>query len=235
MVVLNFHGFLNTDALQADLSNMNEASDRLGFVAVHPRGRDTSWNAGVCCGLAMSRGDDDVAFVRALLDALATEVCVDTRRVFATGFSNGGFFANRLACELSDRIAAIAPVAGDLGLATCAPRRPVPVLHTHGDADLVVPFNGSPALRFPSATDSVRGWAMRNGCASSVTEVYNRGDARCVSFDRCPPGGEVQLCTIRGGGHTWPGGDALPLAGHTSRDIDITAYMLSFFARHPMP
>jgi polyhydroxybutyrate depolymerase len=235
MVVLNFHGFLSFAEQQADWSNMNEAADARGFIAVHPEGRDTSWNAGVCCGLAQSRGDDDVGFVRALLDALARDLCVDARRVYATGFSNGAFLANRLGCELSDRIAAIAPVSGDVGVARCAPSRHVPVMHFHGDADLVVPYAGSPALGFTSVNDSVRGWATRNGCATSVVSTFDRGDTRCVAFERCPDDGEVVLCTIRGGGHTWPGGDVSALGGLTGRALDATPAMLDFFARHPMP
>lgn len=235
MVVVNLHGYLSNDLQQADWSNMNEAADARGFIALHPRGRDTSWNAGPCCGLAQLRGDDDVGFVRAMLDAVAAELCVDARRVFATGFSNGAFLAHRLACELSDRIAAIAPVAGDMALPTCTPSRPVAVLQFHGDADLVVPYLGSPALGFPSVTDSMRGWAMRNGCAASVAVVSDRGDTRCVGFERCAAGSEVQLCTVRGGGHTWPGGEVPLTGGYTGRDVPATASMLDFFARHPMP
>jgi polyhydroxybutyrate depolymerase len=235
MLVFNFHGYLSNEAQQADWSNLDAAADTRGFVAVHPRGRDTSWNAGVCCGAAMTRQDDDVGFVRAMLAALEAELCVDRRRVFATGFSNGAFFANRLACELSDRIAAVAPVAGLVGVTPCAPPRPVPVLNFHGDADLVVPYQGSPVLGFPAVTDSMRGWAARNGCGAAATEVLRRGDARCVSFTGCAAGAEVILCTLSGGGHTWPGGDVSALGGRTSRDLDATRYLLDFFERHPLP
>lgn len=232
-VVMNFHGYLSSETQQADWSNLNEAADARNFIAVHPRGRDASWNAGVCCGLAQSRNDDDLGFVRAMLDRLDAELCVDPRRVFSTGFSNGAFFSHRLACELAARVAAIAPVSGDNTIEPCAPGRPVPVLHFHGDADLVVPYNGSPALRFPSALDSARGWARRNGCADTSTVTFDRGDTRCVTFDRCPADGEVTLCTIRGGGHTWPGGDVPLLGGYTGRSLDATTAMLDFFARHP--
>lgn len=235
MLVFNFHGYLSNAAQQADWSNMNEAADARGFIAVHPQGRDTSWNAGVCCGLAQTRGDDDVGFVRAMLDALTSDACIDARRVYATGFSNGAFLANRLACELSDRIAAIAPVSGDTGVSPCEPRRHVPVLHFHGDADLVVPYVGSPVLRFPNVTTDVGAWAARNACATSVAVTFDRGDTRCVTFERCPDDGEVQLCTIRGGGHTWPGGDVGAIGGLTGRSLDATAAMLDFFERHPLP
>lgn len=235
MVVLNFHGYLSNEAQQADWSNLNEASDTRGFIAVHPRGIDSSWNAGLCCGNARTRNVDDVGFVRAMLDALPRELCVDPRRVFATGFSNGGFFSHRLACELSDRIAAIAPVSGVMGMPTCAPPRPVPVLHFHGDADIVVPYGGSAIFGYQSVNDSMRGWVTRDGCGAAGTQILQRGDARCVSFAGCAGGAEAILCTLAGGGHTWPGGDVSALGGRTSRDLDATTYLLDFFERHPMP
>jgi polyhydroxybutyrate depolymerase len=235
MVVVNFHGYLSNEVQQADWSNMNEAAEARGFIAVHPRGRDTSWNAGICCGAAMARADDDVAFVRAMLDAVARDLCVDPRRVYATGFSNGAFFANRLACELADRFAAVAAVSGLVGVTPCAPSRPVPMINFHGDADLVVPYPGSPLLGFPAVADSMRAWATRDGCGAAAAEIFHRGDARCVSFGGCAAGAEVILCTLTGGGHTWPGGDVSALGGRTSRDLDATGYMLDFFARHPLP
>ena len=109
------------------------------------------------------------------------------------------------------------------------------MLHFHGDADLVVPYLGSPALRFPPVNTDIAAWAMRNGCATSVSVTFDRGDTRCVTFERCPDDGEVQLCTIRGGGHTWPGGDVPALGGLTGRALDATTAMLDFFARHPLP
>jgi polyhydroxybutyrate depolymerase len=234
-VVFNFHGYLSNEVQQADWSNLNEAADARGFIAVHPRGRDSSWNAGVCCGNAMARGDDDVAFVRAVLDAVSRDYCVDPRRVYATGFSNGAFFANRLACEMSDRFAAIAAVSGLVGVTPCAPARPVPVINFHGDADLVVPYQGSALLGFPAVVDSTRGWVTRDGCNAAGAETLRRGDARCVSFGGCAGDAEVVLCTLSGGGHTWPGGDVSALGGRTSRDLDATSFLLDFFARHAMP
>jgi polyhydroxybutyrate depolymerase len=233
-VVLNFHGNLSDDAQQDDWSNLSAAADARGILAVHPRGRDQSWNAGVCCGLAQARGDDDVGFVRALLDDLAGAYCVDPRRVFAAGFSNGAFFAQRLGCELSDRVAAVASVAGLMTLSTCAPTRAMSVLQFHGDADLVVPYLGNPLLQFPPARSSAQGWATRGRCGAAA-ETLRRGAARCESFVGCADGAEVVLCTLGGAGHTWPGGDVPITGGVTNRDLDATAMMLDFFARHPRP
>ena len=113
-----------------------------GFIAVHPKGGGNTWNAGLCCGEAMTAKVDDVGFVAAMLDELEARFCVDTDRVFACRLSNGGFISHRLACELSERIAAIAPVAGTNVTSPCAPSQPVSVIHFHGTADTLVPYNG---------------------------------------------------------------------------------------------
>src|SRR5262249_30593385 len=135
-----------------------------------PAGQGVTWNAGNCCGYAQRQNVDDVAFVRALLDDLARVVKVDAKRGYATGMSNGGVMAYRLASELSDRIAAIAPVAGPMGSATCSPRRPVPVLHFHSTDDAFAPFQGGKGEKSLTQTDfysvehSVRCWVKANSC-----------------------------------------------------------------------
>ncbi len=236
-VVLDFHGYSSNATQQALWSGMNTASDADGFIAVHPEGIGVtqSWNAGACCGEAAASGVDDVAFVSAMLDALARELCVDSARVFATGMSNGGFLSHRLGCELSDRIAAIAPVAGVMGIPSCTPSRPVPVMHFHGTLDTLVPFDGDTANGFPSVQDTIDGWVARDGCSGDPETVFDQGDAHCDSWNNCDQGSEVVLCVIDGGGHTWPGGVPVPSLGKTSTDISATDAAWQFFTRHPMP
>jgi polyhydroxybutyrate depolymerase len=236
-VVLDFHGYTSNASQQALLSRMNAASDAAGYVAVHPQGSGStpSWNAGACCGSAAAESVDDIGFVDAMLDALETELCIDPARVYATGFSNGGFLAYRLACERADRIAAIAPVAGVLGVASCAPSRPVPVLHFHGTLDTLVPYQGSDQNGFPSVHDTVAGWAARNGCAGVPAVTFAQCDTACETHAACAAGAEVTLCTITGGGHTWPGGLPLPGLGHTTSAVVATDAMWAFFERHPRP
>jgi polyhydroxybutyrate depolymerase len=233
-VVLNFHGFTSDPFQEALLSGMNAAAEARGMIVAYPAGIANSWNAGQCCGLsAWTTMVDDVRFVRDAIDAIGREYCVDGRRVFATGMSNGGFLSHRLACEASDRIAAIAPVAGVLGVLPCLPRRPVPVLHFHGTLDPLVAYYGLP-LGFASVPATFAGWQLRERCLGPERVTYERGDARCVARDGCEGGSEVILCTVDRGGHTWPGGLPVPL-GYTTRNLDATAMMLDFFARHPMP
>jgi polyhydroxybutyrate depolymerase len=221
----------------AALTGMNAAADASGFVAVHPEGTGSprSWNGGACCGTAASSGTDDVGFVAAIVDQLESELCVDRARVFATGFSNGGFLSHRLGCELADRIAAIAPVSGVLGIDACSPTRPVPVIHIHGTEDLLVPYDGNPYRDYISVADSIAGWVARDGCAGSPAVTFAQGDATCETYSGCAGNADVTLCTIDGGGHQWPGGVSLPGGGHTSTDLDATAAIWDFFAAHPMP
>ncbi len=227
-VVLNFHGRMSSASQQIALSRMNAVADAEGFLAVHPEGVGATWNGGLCCGSAMSRGIDDVGFTRALLDALASEYCVDERRVYATGLSNGGFMSHRLACDLSDRITAIAAVAGTNGDLSCSPSRPVPVLHIHGDADSVVPYAGFAGQL--SVDSTIDGWRTRNGCGGSSSTVYERGDVTCVEWS-CREGAAVQRCRVRGGGHQWPGGVPIPFLGTTTEDISASDAAWAFFQR----
>jgi len=234
-VVLNFHGYTSDATQEALLSDMNAKADQEGFVVVYPQGLNDSWNAGACCGVSAMTGVDDVGFVGDLLDELEARLCVDQHRIFATGMSNGGFLSHRLGCELSTRIAAIAPVAGVLGIPTCAPPRPVPVMHFHGTADPLVPYGGDPALGFPSVQDTFTGWASRNSCPGAPVTTYSKGDTSCSSYDGCAGGVSVTLCTVQGSGHTWPGGLPVPSLGYTTTNISATDAMWAFFTQNPLP
>jgi polyhydroxybutyrate depolymerase len=235
-LILNFHGY-QSDALEQELlTNMSAKSDASGFVVLYPEGSGSpeSWNAGACCGDAAKNGTDDVGFTRAILDAAEDKLCIDKKRIFATGMSNGAFMSHRLGCELADRIAAIAPVAGVLGVSTCAPARPMPVMHFHGTADMLVPYDGDPMNGFISVPDSFKGWAMRDQCSGSPVETFQKMDASCSSYTSCAGGAEVTLCTIQNGGHTWPGGPDIPF-GYTTPYLNATDAMWSFFQAHPLP
>lgn len=232
-LLINFHGRNSTAAQEELLSGTTAKADAAGFAVVYPTGVGQTWNAGLCCGQAQSEGVDDVAFTRALLDELEAKLCIDRRRVFAAGLSNGGFMSHRLACELADRIAAIGPVAGHMLTPTCKPSRPVPVIHFHGDADSIVPYGGG--LGMPSVESSIAGWATRNGCKGAPKQTYAKGDATCKTWGSCDGGADVTLCTIAGGGHQWPGGTAIPGLGKASQDLRATDAMWTFFAAHPLP
>ncbi len=237
-VVLNFHGVANDAWTQVLLSDMESKAEAAGFIAVHPEGRalpSTSWNAGACCQPAATLGVDDIGFVRVLLDRLTERLCVDPRRIYATGISNGGMLAYRLACEVSDRIAAIAPVAASLVHTPCKPPRPVPVMIFHGTLDSIVPYAGNPLLGYPSVSANVEHWTTHNRCGDQKQSSFSKGDASCEAYTACQDGAQVEVCTILGGGHTWPGGLPVPQLGYTSLSLRATDAMWDFFLKHPMP
>lgn len=235
-LVLNFHGYTSDGAQEALLSQMNAKADAEGFVALYPYGTGSplSWNAGACCGQAVQNAVDDIGFVRAVVDHADDALCIDDTRVFATGMSNGGFLSHRIGCELSDRFAAVAPVAGVNGMSACSPSRPMPVMHFHGTSDMLVPYAGSAQLGFISVPDSFAAWGARDGCTGDPVETYRNGDSHCATYQSCSGGAEVTLCTVDGGGHTWPGGTPVPSLGATTTDLSATDAMWAFFQRHPL-
>src|SRR5262249_11253544 len=143
-VVLNLHGGMGRAESQRRQSGMNRVSDQHGFLVVYPDGTGIgpllTYNAGACCGYAEKTRVNDVGFINALIDDLERQYQVDPRRIYATGFSNGAMMSYRLGCELSERIAAIAPVSGDLGVDGPVPKRPVPIIHFHGLKDENSPY-----------------------------------------------------------------------------------------------
>jgi polyhydroxybutyrate depolymerase len=165
------------------------------------------WNADpLCCDFG-NTGVDDVAYLGGILDdILASDWPIDPERVFLIGHSNGGYMSYRMACERSDIIAAIAPLAGNAASAasSCTPDRPVNVLHMHGTADDVVPFTGT-----TGADPSVRQWAQKNGCGETRTagaaldleRNVDGTETRTETVDGCPATGKVELWTIEGGSH----------------------------------
>jgi polyhydroxybutyrate depolymerase len=234
-LVLNFHGYSSNASQEDLLSQMSAKADAAGFIAIFPEGTNSSWNAGACCGQAVQDGVDDIGFVKDLLDTAAARLCVDAHRIFATGMSNGGFLSNRIGCELADRIAAIAPVAGVTGVPTCTPSRPVPVMHFHGTADGLVPYDGNASMGFIAVPDDFAAWGTRDACTDAPSTTYSMGDVACSTYQHCSGGAEVTLCTVQNGGHTWPGGTPVPSLGYTTTNISATDAMWSFFQAHPLP
>ncbi len=235
-LVLNFHGLGSNMNQQEIWSVMDASADSAGFIVaypnglVNPTGGQQSWNAGVCCAF----GDptrDNLGFVNAVLDDIEASSCIDEKRVYATGMSNGGFMSHYLGCKLADRIAAIAPVAGVLGIsdAECQPSRPISVIDFHGTGDTVVPYDGP-----PSVPDTFAGWAKRNGCTGTPSQTFSNGAAHCESYDTCNAGVTVTLCTLDGEGHCWPGQAFCPF-GAASTDLSANDAMWALFQNQTLP
>jgi len=247
VIVLHGGGQRGGRAIQT-ACGMDPVADAHEFITAYPTGGARgwgggyTWNAGDCCGAAAAAGADDVGFLSALIDALVEGRRVDARRVFVTGVSNGGMMAHRVGCELADKVAAIAPIAGPLMFSRCEPARPISVMILHGTDDRFVPWAGGGRFEragarrpFLSAEQARDAWAHLDGCGSETHVEYQRGEVTCAANEACKAGADVLLCRVEGGGHTWPGG-ANHLdwwIGHTTRDIS-SEDMWQFFSRHPM-
>jgi polyhydroxybutyrate depolymerase len=237
-LVLVLHGGLSNGAGAARQTGFDEQAERGGFLAVYPDGVGRTWNAGVCCDEARRAGIDDVAFLARLLDRVAESYLVDPLRVYVTGISNGGMMAYRVACELSERIAAVGPVAATMA-GECAPSQPVSVVHIHGTADQNVPYTGGRGSRSLVPRNDravpavVERWASVDGCAPQPG-VEQWGAVTQQSWRPCRDGTEVTLYTIEGGGHSWPGGDRMARVLDPPSDaLEATAAIWAFFAAHP--
>jgi len=259
-LVINMHGLVSNAMQQPQVSAMTKVADDNGFIVAYPSGAGSlnSWNAGDCCEFADTTRDD-VAFITAVIDDIASVVCVDPSRIYAAGFSNGGFMAQRLGCELSDRIAAIASVSSVLGIPPedCKPTRPMPLMMLNGTSDPLVQYKGGQptgwSLIFPGSTpptfrsvdETATFWLKQNGCSEATERSFEKGDTICDTHKECDGGSEFTLCTIDGGGHAWPGGDnspfgaALPLIqtflGKVSTSMNGSQEIWDFFKRHPLP
>jgi len=229
-LVLNFHGLLGTPSQQADFSQFNASANDHVMLVAYPEGQRQSFNAGACCGAASSNNVDDVAFARAIVQDVEAKMCVDPQRIYATGMSNGGHMAHRLACEASDVFAATASVAGVLSLVgLCTPSRPISMLQFHGTADTIVGYDS-----FPSVVPMMEAWAARNGCGPVPEITFDQGDVLCESWPGCDAGVEVTLCTVEGGGHCWPG-NASCIFGNSTTELHASEEIASMFDEQLLP
>lgn len=229
-LVINLHGYSSNAQQQEQVSQMSALADQAGFIAIYPEGlgEPQSWKFG-----SGADGQADVAFIRGLIVHLEQEYRADPKRIYVTGISNGAEMSYRLACELGDTIAAFAPVAGGYpALGNCRPLQPIPVVAFHGTDDQLLPYAGKPPLLLP-VRDWAAGWAARNGCSGQPTVILQQGDVTGERWAGCHDGADVELYTIAGKGHSWPG-SAMP-ARITTRDIDATGVIWKFFAAHPKP
>lgn len=233
-LVLNLHGYTSNAPQQQLYSEMDMVADTGHFLVCYPNGVGNSWNVGFG-GL----NTDDVGFIDALLDTLMAHYQIDPERVYSCGMSNGGFMSYKLACELTERFAAVASVTGSMvpdEAALCTPAGPVPVLEIHGTADLVVPYNGLfNSLSIPGLLSF---WTGKNGCAGDPltipvpnTSLLDGSTAELIQYNECDGEAEVWHYKVYNGGHTWPG--ASIIVGVTNQDFHASAAIWEFFLRHP--
>ncbi|HSO95654.1 MAG TPA: PHB depolymerase family esterase [Acidimicrobiia bacterium] len=235
-LILNFHGYGSNAGAQAIYSQLETKGPQRGYVIVTPQGTATPafWN--ILPGLA---APDDVAYTNALIDHTEQTLCIDPTRVYATGISNGAGMSALLGCRIPGRLAAIAPVAGVNLVRSCPTGTPLPVVAFHGTTDPVVGYHGGhstftqlPVLDVPT---SVAAWAARDRCAAKPTKHRVTPHVELTDYTGCRAGTAVELYSVVGGGHTWPGAIDVPSLGPTTHEIDATDLILAFFARHARP
>lgn len=252
-IVIYIHGG-GGNASAAYSDGIDAYADKHGFVLAIPEGTGSvdgvgnlqavwnggKWVTGECCGTA-----DDVGFISAMIEKLKLDFSVDSKMIYATGISNGGLMTNRLGCQLSDKIAAIATVAPAAVMSNCNPARAVPYMQIHGREDACNDYDTGEATfstckNVPytrmSAGTVVDTWRTINSCPSLAVQGYQKNDASCVTYDNCRNGSAVEFCTVNAMGHTWPSGaQYLPasMIGPVNFNIS-TDQIWAFFKRHSL-
>jgi polyhydroxybutyrate depolymerase len=241
-LVISMHGAANWPKFQMNISQWNSLADEDGFIVVYPAGEGGGPKTWFLRGERTPSRMPDVVFISELIDTLEASYNIDPARIYANGLSNGGGVAFALSCMLSDRIAAFGAVASavTLPLDWCDGSRPAPMIAFHGTDDRFTPYHGAKVWLapdpFPSIPEWTANWARRNRCAPTPVESAAASDVTRLDYTDCADDASVVFYTIKGGGHTWPGGQPLPewLVGPTSRSIDATRLMWAFFRQHSL-
>jgi polyhydroxybutyrate depolymerase len=251
-IIFVFHGKGNDGALEERISGFTELAGKENFIAVYPDGLDHVWNGGrKSLPTEESGKSDDVAFVSAMIDELGSHYRIDPKRIYAAGESNGAIFCHTLAARLSERIAAIGSVSGNVGEFIPEhfhPKSPVSVISFNGTDDHLMPFKGylNHGQGVLSTPDSVAFWVAVDGCATLPITTTDKpsplDDGLTITrlfYAKDRSSCEVSAFIIEHGGHTWPGAHTDPTwaktAGKTAMSINATELMWDFFEKHPKP
>ncbi|MBI5514641.1 MAG: hypothetical protein HY909_12775 [Deltaproteobacteria bacterium] len=229
-VVFNFHGIGDNGAEHQRFTEFDVEANERRVIVVYPDGEFSSWNARFCCPLAATLDIEDLQFFDAMVDGVSDRLCVDPRRVYVTGFSNGAMMAQHIACRRSSRVAAVAGVAGTYDHHNCELSRPMPVLYFHSTEDRAVPygggaFSGVSGVVTPSVANSMNRWRNLDGCSDATATYLRNTDGYCYRWLDCRA--PVQHCRLEVGGHDWP--------RFPRRMLDANVMMLDFFADNPLP
>jgi polyhydroxybutyrate depolymerase len=225
-LIFDFHGHGGNASQEESSSGWKKKADQVGFIMVYPEGYDSSWNVGSCCGKAMSENVDDVGFTKAMLEAVSKAACIDRKRVFATGMSNGAGFVHRVGCEAADVIAAIAAASADLVTDPCTPARPISELSVRGLADTMVAYaggnTGSTGWYSPGAKGTLELWKKIDQCTGAVQTSRQY----CETYATCAAGVEVTLCSLPNTGHD---------TYNNAVGMSVPDLAWEMFQRQPMP
>jgi polyhydroxybutyrate depolymerase len=233
-LMINYHGYDNTAQRTAQRTNMGAEADKAGFILVFPQGVDSppSWNAGIGA-FGPTGGTDDVQFTRDIISYFEHNYCVNPHRIYVTGYSLGGGMAYRIACTLSDQIAAFATVAGAYYRIPggCNPSRPVPLLEIHGQADGYAPYNGNLSMGMAAVQVYLNFWLAHDRCNPTNKVIFQKADVTGIEWPHCANGTIVQHYRIIDGGHTWPGSSPTLGLGYNTHTIDANVVIWNFVSQ----
>ncbi len=223
-LIVMLHGFTASGELNELILHLAPLAESKGFLYAFPDGTQNPlgmrfWNATDFCCNFFGSTVDDVAYITAVIDDMASRFNVDKKRIFLVGHSNGGFMSHRMACDRSSKIAGIVSLAGAQwnDATRCTPTDKVAVLQVHGNLDTLVAYGGGPL--YPGARETVAIWANRNGCTGrlgyggkrlDLESLLPGAETKIEEYGGCPANGPVELWTIEGGSHVpaftsfWP-------------------------------
>ena len=258
-LVIVLHGTPDNPRIIEMYSGWSRKADKEGFIVVYPYGTRSkslsapSWNSKFCCGDALSSNEDDVGFISLLIDKLKDEYSVDGNKVYVTGFSNGAMMTNILGVTLSEKVTAIATVAGSVGgrvedsdealegevekeyIFIDKSYKSIPVIIFHGRNDRSVPFEGGidkkKAYNFAGAYDSVNFWLENNACDKHPAQIEKKDEYTKEVYNGCEGNGEIVFFAVNSG-HVWPGGAFEVVKVLTRKSVSATNEIWDFFSTH---
>ena len=226
-----------------EYTRLDQLADTFGFMIAYPSARP-NWNSGIGDNPDWGTPDnDDAGFIDAMIDEISEVYSLDEGRIYATGYSNGGFMAYLLACQLGHRIAAVASVSGVLSMSSlnaCDPAHAMPIIQIHGTNDKFVPIDGG--LGWLSVEDTIKFWNIENNCTDMDLIVLDDIDpsddstVEIISYTNCTDNSNIIYYKVINGGHTWPGADPPGYrAGNTNLDFDASLTIWDFFKDYQLP
>jgi polyhydroxybutyrate depolymerase len=249
-LVIAMHGGGGSASQFESTCLLTDKANAAKFIVVYPEGVESTgvlkartWNAGTCCDYSVIKNINDVKFISTLIDKLISTYKINPKKVYATGHSNGGMMAYRLACELSTKIAAIAPNSSTMVTLSCNPSRPVPILHMHSILDTHVPYQGgsgsgigTQGLVFAPLDSVLNVWSLKNTCTTTAQVVINDANYKLTKWTNCAGNVAIQYYLTKDGGHSWPGGLPGSIIGDpNSTVINANNLLWDFFQQYQLP
>lgn len=243
-----WHALSSTPEEARSLTDIDAVAEAAGQISVFPRSPDQSWDAGSCCtGTVGGKRRDETVFAKELIKDVEAKVCVDTHRIYTSGFSNGGMISQMLACKMADVFAAAAPMGSTLTIpaAECTPSRPIAVQMINGTSDPLVGYAATASAGGIPVPDTFKKWAALDMCTGSPEMTFQKGKVTCNTYKQCAAGVTMTLCSVEGMGHCVPGmkkesatncltKSIIPL-GMPNDDIDGIKFSSDFLTQYTLP